>query len=69
MRTNDKEIVLGDLNAKIRDEVFENITRRFSLHYQNNENGRLLIDLVVERNMVICSTKFLYYIKMRIKTW
>jgi len=53
------KIILGDTNAKIRQErEYYAIIGKQSLHKTSIENGKLLTDFAQWKNMVILSTKF-----------
>jgi hypothetical protein len=51
--------VLGDWNAKVgREEIYQGLIDRHSLHLHTNNNGRRLVDLAAAKNMVVSSTCF-----------
>ncbi|XP_039278798.1 craniofacial development protein 2-like [Nilaparvata lugens] len=55
---HDVKILLGDLNAKIgREERFQSVIGKESLHSESNDNGRRVIDLAVRKDMIISSTQ------------
>jgi hypothetical protein len=55
----DIKILLGDLNATIgREEMYQGIIGRYSMHLNTNNNGQMLVDLAAAKNMVIFSTCF-----------
>jgi len=57
--TNKVKILLGDLNAKIGQEiVYRPIIGKESLHRDSNDNGTRLVNFAMTRNMVVSSTTF-----------
>ena len=57
--SNDIKILLGDLNAKVgKEEIFQGIIGRHSMHLNTNNNGQRLVDFAAARNMVVSSTCF-----------
>ena len=46
-------MVLGDLNARIGND-----DARHTLHSSTNRNGKLLLDLVMEKDLIITNTYF-----------
>ena len=57
---HDIKVVLGDFNAKVRQEgIFGPAVGRFSLHSTTLLNGvNRLIDFAAARNILVCSTRF-----------
>ncbi|PNF27457.1 hypothetical protein B7P43_G12954 [Cryptotermes secundus] len=52
-------IILGDLNAKLgREEIYSNISGKYTLHNVTSPNGELLVEFIIANNMVIMSTQF-----------
>lgn len=55
----DIKIILGDFNAKIgKDSTYGGTIGCHSLHETSTDNGTRLIDMAVEKNLVISSTRF-----------
>ena len=55
--SNDIKILTGDLNAKIgREEMYQSIIGKHSLHLSTNDNGQRIVNFASEKNMVIAST-------------
>ena len=55
--SNDIKIVLGDLNAKVgREEIYQGLTGRQSIHLNTNNNGQGLVDFATTKNIVVSST-------------
>jgi len=51
--------VLGDWNAKVgREEIYQGVTGRHSMHLNTNNNGQRLVDFAAAKNMVVSSTCF-----------
>ncbi|XP_019623440.1 PREDICTED: craniofacial development protein 2-like, partial [Branchiostoma belcheri] len=46
-------MVVGDFNARLGDEE-----ARYTLHSETNRNGRMLLELTSEQNLIICNTRF-----------
>jgi exonuclease III len=56
---SDAGIILGDLNAKLgREEIYSNISGKYTLHNIASPNGELLAEFVIANNMVVMSTQF-----------
>jgi hypothetical protein len=52
-------VILCDFNAQIGTEAFlKNVARKFALHTETNDNGRILSELVMTNNFIIKSTRF-----------
>jgi hypothetical protein len=52
--SSDTKIVLGDWNAKVRrEENYQGITGKHSMHLNTNNNGQRLVDFAAARNMVV----------------
>lgn len=50
----DTKIVLGDFNAKVgQEKIYKPTIGNFSKHIESNENGRLLIDFAIEKDLKI----------------
>ncbi len=56
-RGSDRIVVLGDLNARVGDEVVENIVGRYGVPGRN-ESGVRLLDICAERELVIGNSMF-----------
>ena len=57
--SNDIKIVLGDWNAKVgREEIYQGLIGKHSMHLNTNNNGQRLVDFAAENNMVVSSTCF-----------
>jgi hypothetical protein len=57
--SNDIKIVLGDWNAKVgREEIYQGLILRHSMHLHTNNNGQRLVDFAAAKNMVVSSTYF-----------
>lgn len=55
----DLKIVLGDCNAEVGREIaYQPTIGKYSLHEESNENGRLLVDFAMSRDMKIKSTHY-----------
>ena len=66
---HDVKMVLGDFNAKVRQEgIFGPTVGQFSLHTTTSPNGLRLIDFAAARNMVVCSTRF-QHLDIHKATW
>jgi exonuclease III len=53
------KILLGDLNAKVgREEIYQGLIRRHSMHFNTNNNGQRLVEFAAAKNMVVSSTCF-----------
>jgi endonuclease/exonuclease/phosphatase family metal-dependent hydrolase len=51
--------VLGEWNAKVgREEIYQGITGRHSMHLNTNDNGQRLADFAAAKNMVASATCF-----------
>jgi len=51
---NDINIVLGDWNTKTgREEIYQGVIGRQSMHLNTNNNGQRLVDFVAAKNMVV----------------
>jgi hypothetical protein len=51
--------ILGDLNAKLgREEIYSNISGKYTFHNITSPNGELLAECVIANNMVVMSTQF-----------
>ena len=67
--SNDIKIVLGDWNAKVRrEEIYQGLIGKNSMHLTTNNNGQRLVDLAAAKNMVVFSTYFPHK-EIRKKTW
>lgn len=54
----DVKIILGDANAKIgKEEIYWSTVGKHSKHNETNDNGQRLINLAMEKNMVVRSTQ------------
>jgi exonuclease III len=64
---NSQVVVLGDLNARVGDEEVEGVVGKYGVPGRN-ESGRELVDMCMERRLVIGNTVFK---KRRVKkyTW
>lgn len=51
------KIIVGNLNAKSREEVHKQIVGRHSLHESSNDNGVRLINFAIGKGVVIGSTR------------
>ena len=67
VKSTDVLIILGDFNAKIGKESFENITGNFGLG-KRNERGDRLIQFCIENNMIVSNT-FFQQPKRLLYTW
>jgi hypothetical protein len=57
--SNDIKTVLGDWNAKVgREEIYQGLTGRHSMHLNTNNNGQRIADSAAAKNMVVSSTFF-----------
>ncbi len=56
-RGSERVVVLGDLNARVGDEVVENVVSRYGVPGRN-ESGRKLLDMCMERELVIGNSLF-----------
>jgi endonuclease/exonuclease/phosphatase family metal-dependent hydrolase len=66
---NDIKILLGDLNAKIgREEIYQELIRRSSMHPNTNNNGHRLVDFAATKNLVVSSTCFTHK-EIHKQTW
>ena len=66
---NDIKIVLGDWKAKVgREELYQGVTGRHSIHLNTNNNGQSLVDFAAAENMVVSSTSFPYR-EIHKQTW
>ncbi|XP_023311624.1 craniofacial development protein 2-like [Anoplophora glabripennis] len=55
----DLKIVLGDANAKIgKEEIYKQAIGKHSKHDKTSDNGQMLVDFAMEKNMRIKSTCF-----------
>jgi exonuclease III len=55
------KILLGNLNAKVgREEIYQGLIGRHSMHLNTNNNGQRLIEFAAAKNMVVSSTCFLH---------
>ena len=55
--SNHIKIVLGDWNAKAgREEIYQGVIGRHSMHLNSNTNGQRLADFAAAKNMVVSST-------------
>jgi hypothetical protein len=55
----DMLVTLGDFNAQIGTEAFlKNVTGKFTLHTETNDNGKKLSELAMANNFIIKSTCF-----------
>jgi endonuclease/exonuclease/phosphatase family metal-dependent hydrolase len=53
------KIVLGDWNAKVgREEIYQGLIGRHSMHLNTNNNGQMLVDFAAAKNMVVSSNCF-----------
>jgi len=51
--------VLGDWNVKVgREEIYQRVTGRHSMHLNTNNNGQRLVDFAAAKNMVVSSACF-----------
>lgn len=56
---HDVKILLGDANAKIgKEEVWNSVAGKESIHTDSNNNGLRLLNLAVASNMKVVSTSF-----------
>jgi endonuclease/exonuclease/phosphatase family metal-dependent hydrolase len=57
--SNDIKILLGDLNAKVgREEIYQGLIRRHSMHLNTNNNGQRLVEFAAAKNTVVSSICF-----------
>jgi len=57
--SNNIKIVLGDWNAKVgREEIYQGIIGRHSMHFNSNDNGQSLAYFTAAKTMVVTSTCF-----------
>jgi hypothetical protein len=50
---------LGDWNAKVRrEEIYQGIIGKHSMHLNTNNNGQKLVDFAADKNTVVSSTCF-----------
>jgi hypothetical protein len=57
--SSDIKRVLGDWNAKVgREEIYQGLIGRHSMHLNTNNNGQRLVDFAAAKNMVESSTCF-----------
>ena len=54
----DKVVVLGDMNARIGNNVVEGVTGKFGVRDKVNVNGSWMIQVCAERQMVVGNTLF-----------
>jgi endonuclease/exonuclease/phosphatase family metal-dependent hydrolase len=67
--SNHLKILLGDWNAKVgREEIYQGLTGRHSMHLNTNNNGQRLVDFAAAKNMVVSSTCFPHK-EIHKKTW
>jgi exonuclease III len=53
------KMVFRDFNAKLgREEEYQDVTGKHSLHHVTNDNGNRMIDFEISKNMIISSTCF-----------
>jgi len=51
--------VLGDWNIEVgREEVYQGVNGRHSMHLNTNNNGQRLVDFAAAKNSVVSSTCF-----------
>jgi endonuclease/exonuclease/phosphatase family metal-dependent hydrolase len=56
---NNIKMVLGDFNAKLgREEEYQDVIGKHSLHHVTNDNGKRMTDFAISKNMIISSTCF-----------
>lgn len=48
-------MIIGNLNTKVGNEIYETVGRRFGLG-ERNENGQRLVDICARNNMSTCNT-------------
>jgi hypothetical protein len=55
---SDLIIILGDINAKLgKEQAYQKITGKHTLHEVTNRNGELLFDFAATNNMIVMSTQ------------
>jgi hypothetical protein len=57
--SNDINILLGDLNAKVgREQIYQGLIGRHSMHLNTNNNGQRLLEFAAAKNMMVSSICF-----------
>jgi hypothetical protein len=52
------KILLGDVNAKVGENIFRPTIGTESLHQDSNNNGVRMVNSATSKNLVVKSTKF-----------
>ncbi|XP_023228945.1 craniofacial development protein 2-like [Centruroides sculpturatus] len=63
------KLILGNWNAKVgREEVYQGVIGRNSIHENSNDNGKRVVDLASGHNMVVATTVFPHK-RIHLGTW